>query len=96
MKTKGYLILSGVILLVGGIYLFKEFSKAKKSLTTRTKEENAKIIVDAKKHGNYSMIVKFDDDFLNDWANAVLLGDAKFVHQKTGKIHNTQGGTSVK
>jgi len=91
MKNKIYIGVALTILLTGGYLVYNKFLKKQK----RTKQENIAIIVE----NNYSRNVNnalssFEPDFLNEWANAILLENKSFNYK--GKNYNTQGGTAIK
>lgn len=91
MKNKGIYIVSGLIVLVGGLFIYNKFYK----VTPRTKEESINIIVLSKNHLNKDNILDtFQDGYLMAWANAIEKGNKTFNFQ--GKSYNIIGGKAIK
>ena len=91
MKNKGTYIVSALIILVGGYFIYNKFYKK----TPRTKEESISLIVSTKKHENKENILDtFEDEFLIAWANAIEKGQELFDYK--GKKIYTQGGRAKK
>lgn len=87
MKNKGIYIISGLIVLVGGYFIYDKFYKK----TPKTKAESINIIVSTKNHANKENILDtFEDDFLIAWATAIEKGQESFDYK--GKQNYTQGG----
>lgn len=91
MKNKGIYIVSGLIVLVGGLFIYNKFYK----VTPRTKEESINVIVLSKNHLNKDNILNtFEDGYLMAWANAIEKGNKTFNYQ--GKSYNIVGGKATK
>lgn len=91
MKNKGIYIVSGLIVLVGGLFIYNKFYK----VTPRTKEESINVIVLSKNHLNKDNILNtFEDGYLMAWANAIEKGNKTFNYQ--GKSYNIVGGKAIK
>jgi putative Mn2+ efflux pump MntP len=91
MKDKATYIVSGLIILVGGYFIYNKFYKK----TTRTKEENINLIVSSKNHANKENILDtFEDDFLIAWATAIEKGQELFNYK--GNTYEKQGGKRKK
>ena len=87
MKNKGVYIVSGLIVLVGGYFIYDKFYKK----TPKTKTESINIIVSTKSHLNAENILDtFEDDFLIAWATAIEKGKELFDYK--GKTYEKQGG----
>ena len=91
MKNKGIYIVSGLIVLVGGYFIYDKFYK----VTPKTKEESIGIIVTTKSHLNADNILStFEDGYLMAWANAIEKGNKTFSYQ--GKTFDVVGGKRLK
>lgn len=91
MKNKGIYIVSGLIVLVGGYFIYDKFYK----VTPKTKEESIGIIVTTKSHLNADNILStFEDGYLIAWANAIEKGNKTFNYK--GKTYNIVGGKALK
>ena len=91
MKNKGIYIVSGLIVLVGGYFIYDKFYK----VTPKTKEESIGIIVATKSHLNANNILDtFEDGYLMAWANAIEKGFKNFTYQ--GKTFDVVGGKRLK
>jgi hypothetical protein len=91
MKNKGIYIISGLIVLVGGYFIYDKFYKK----TPKTKAESINIIVSTKNHANKENILDtFEDGFLIAWATAIEKGQELFDYK--GKQIYTQGGKAKK
>lgn len=91
MKNKGIYIVSGLIVLVGGYFIYNKFYK----VTPKTKEESIGIIVSTKSHLNADNILStFEDGYLIAWANAIEKGNKTFSYQ--GKTFDVVGGKRLK
>lgn len=91
MKNKGIYIVSGLIVLVGGYFIYDKFYK----VTPKTKEESIGIIVTTKSHLNADNILStFEDGYLIAWANAIEKGNKTFNYK--GKTYNIIGGKALK
>ena len=91
MKNKATYIVSGLIVLVGGYFIYNKFYKK----TPRTKEESIKLIVSSNNSSNADNVLStFEDNFIKEWANAVEKGNEVFKYN--GKSFLTKGGRSVK
>lgn len=91
MKNKGIYIVSGLIVLVGGYFIYNKFYKT----TPKTKEESIGIIVATKNHLNTDNILNsFEDGYLMAWANAIEKGNKTFNYK--GKSYNVVGGKALK
>ena len=91
MKNKGIYIVSGLIVLVGGYFIYDKFYK----VTPKTKEESIGIIVTTKSHLNADNILStFEDGYLIAWANAIEKGNKTFNYK--GKSYNVVGGKALK
>lgn len=91
MKNKGIYIVSGLIVLVGGLFIYNKFYK----VTPRTKEESINVIVLSKNHLNKDNILNtFEDGYLMAWANAIEKGNKTFNYK--GKSYNIIGGKAIK
>ena len=91
MKNKGIYIVSGLIVLVGGYFIYNKFYK----VTPKTKEESIGIIVTTKSHLNADNILStFEDGYLIAWANAIEKGNKTFSYQ--GKTFDVVGGRRLK
>lgn len=91
MKNKGIYIVSGLIVLVGGYFIYNKFYK----VTPKTKEESIGIIVSTKSHLNADNILStFEDAYLMAWANAIEKGNKTFSYQ--GKTFDVVGGKRLK
>ena len=75
MKNRGTYIVSGLIILVGGYFIYNKFYKK----TPRTKEESISLIVSTSNSSNANNILStFEDDFIKEWANAIEKGNKVF------------------
>jgi hypothetical protein len=91
MKNRGTYIVSGLIILVGGYFIYNKFYKK----TPRTKEESISLIVSTSNSSNANNILStFEDDFIKEWANAIEKGNKVFKYNN--KSYNTKGGSAVK
>lgn len=91
MKNKGVYIVSGLIVLVGGYFIYDKFYKK----TTKTKAESINLIVSTKNHANKENILDtFEDGFLIAWANAIEKGQELFDYK--GNTYEKQGGKRKK
>ena len=91
MKNKGIYIVSGLIVLIGGYFIYDKFYK----VTPKTKEESIGIIVATKSHLNANNILStFEDGYLMAWANAIEKGNKTFSYQ--GKTFDVVGGKRLK
>ena len=91
MKNKGMYIVSGLIVLVGGYFIYNKFYKT----TPRTKEESISLIVNSNNSSNAENVLStFEDDFIKEWANAVEKGNDVFKYN--GKSYRTNGGRVIK
>lgn len=91
MKNKTTYIVSGLIVLVGGYFIYNKFYKK----TTRTKEENINLIVSTKNSSNKNNILStFEDDFIKEWANGVEKNIEVFMYKNNS--YYTEGGSRVK
>lgn len=91
MKNKGIYIVSGLIVLIGGYFIYDKFYK----VTPKTKEESIAIIVATKSHLNANNILDtFEDGYLMSWANAIEKGNKTFNYQ--GKTFDVNGGKRLK
>ena len=78
MKNKGIYIISGLIVLVGGYFIYDKFYKK----TTKTKAESINLIVSTKSHANKENILDtFEDGFLIAWATAIEKGQELFDYK---------------
>jgi LPXTG-motif cell wall-anchored protein len=77
------MIIIGIALIAGGIYLF---TRNKKNIYALT-------IVKAGKSFNYPTLMTFDEEYLKAWANAIKSKSDVFV--LNGKNYSTQGGVAV-
>jgi LPXTG-motif cell wall-anchored protein len=82
-KTNTPMIIIGIALIAGGIYLF---TRNKKNIYALT-------IVKAGKSFNYPTLMTFDEEYLKAWANAIKSKSDVFV--LNGKNYSTQGGVAV-
>lgn len=91
MKDKATYIVSGLIVLVGGYFIYNKFYKK----TPRTKQENINLIVSNKKSNNVDNILStFEDDFIKEWANGVEKNIEVFIYKNNS--YYTDGGKRVK
>ncbi len=91
MKNKGVYIISGLIVLVGGYFIYNKFYKK----PIKTKQESIDIIVLTKSHLNKDNILNtFEDDFLIAWATAIEKGQELFEYK--GNTYEKQGGKRKK
>ena len=91
MKNKGIYIVSGLIVLVGGYFIYDKFYK----VTPKTKEQSIEIIVATKSHLNTDNILStFEDGYLMAWANAIEKGFKTFTYK--GKTFDVNGGKRLK
>jgi hypothetical protein len=91
MKNRGTYIVSGLIILVGGYFIYNKFYKK----PPRTKEESISLIVSTSNSSNANNILStFEDDFIKEWANAIEKGNKVFKYNN--KSYNTKGGSAVK
>jgi len=91
MKNKGMYIVSGLIILVGGYFIYNKFYKT----TPRTKEESISLIVTTNNSSNAENVLStFEDNFITEWANAIEKGNSVFKYNN--KSYYTKGGSSVK
>jgi hypothetical protein len=91
MKNKATYIVSGLIILVGGYFIYNKFYK----VTPRTKEENINLIVSTKNSSNKDNILStFEDDFIKEWANGIEKNLEVFIYKNNS--YYTEGGSRVK
>lgn len=91
MKNKSIYIISGLIVLIGGYFIYDKFYK----VISRTKQESIDLIVLSKNHANKdNFLDTFDDNFLMTWANAIDKKLQSFKYQ--GKTYNVLGGKQLK
>lgn len=91
MKNKGVYIISGLIVLIGGYFIYDKFYKK----TPKTKEESIAIIVATKSHLNANNILNtFEDGYLIAWADAIEKGKKTFSYQD--KTFDVTGGKRLK
>jgi hypothetical protein len=91
MKNKATYIVSGLIILVGGYFIYNKFYK----VTPRTKEESINLIFSSNNSSNKDNILStFEDAFIKEWANAVEKGNEVFRYNN--KSYYTKGGSAVK
>lgn len=84
-------IVSGLIILVGGYFIYNKFYKK----TPRTKEESISLIVTTNNSSNAENVLStFEDNFITEWANAIEKGNSVFKYNN--KSYYTKGGSSVK
>lgn len=82
-KSNTTMIVIGLALVVGGIYLFTRNKKNMYALT----------IIKSGKAFNYPTLITFDEDYLKAWADAVKNNSDIFV--LNGKNYSTKGGKAV-
>lgn len=82
-KSNTTMIVIGLAIVVGGIYLFTRDKKNMYALT----------IVKAGKSFNYPTLMTFDEEYLKAWADAVKSNSETFV--VNGKNYSTKGGKAV-
>ena len=91
MKNKTTYIVSSLIVLVGGYFIYNKFYKT----TPRTKEESIKLIVSSNNSSNAENVLStFEDNFIKEWANAVEKRNDMFKYN--GKSYLTKGGRAIK
>lgn len=89
MKNKSYILISGLILIGGGYFIYKKFYSPK-----ALKLKYVDYIISSGNHANKDFISTFEEDFLYNWVNAIKNKQSTFTYKS--KIHNTKGGTAVK
>ena len=88
MKTSYKITIVVVVIGFIGLILLR-----KPTVKKRTKQENIFLIVSKGKSSNSDAMSKFEDAYIEAWADAVEKGKANFDY--LGKIYNTQGGKAI-
>ena len=82
-KSNPTMLIIGIVLIGGGIYLFTRNKKNMYALT----------IVKAGKSFNYPILMTFDEEYLKAWADAIKSKSETF--SLNDKNYSTQGGKAV-